>query len=175
MARCKCRCCGNSLDTKTAYRVVIKEKNAYFCDEDCYNKYLADKAEQDKINAEYDEIYELTKQIFGYEFTGYSLIKREVNTWEKVGTRAKIIAYLKENKDWLSDVMSKEFASDFNRVRYYSVIVAGRLHDWKPKARVVEAPVATPQEPVEITDTTVNFYVNKKEKTKRRRGFSEEE
>jgi hypothetical protein len=30
--------------------------------------------------------------------------------------------------------MSKEFASDFNRVRYYSVIVAGKLHDFKPKA-----------------------------------------
>lgn len=133
MARCNCKYDKKQLDTKTAFKVVVKEKNTYFCDENCYNKYLADKAEQEKINAEYDEIYELTKQIFGYEFTGYSLLKREINTWEKVGTRAKIIAYLTENKDWLSNVMSKEFASDFNRVRYYSVIVAGKLHDFKPK------------------------------------------
>ena len=133
MARCNCKYDKKQLDTKTAFKVVIKEKNTYFCDENCYNKYLSDKAEQEKINAEYDEIYEITKEIFGYEFTGYSLLKREINTWEKVGTRQKIIAYLTENKDWLSNVMSKEFVSDFNRVRYYSVIVAGKLHDFKPK------------------------------------------
>lgn len=140
MARCNCKYDKKQLDTKTAFKVVIKEKNTYWCSEECYNHYLADKERQDKINAEYDEIYELTKQIFGYEFTGYSLLKREINTWEKVGTRTKIISYLKENKDWLSNVMSKEFASDFNRVRYYSVIVAGKLHDYKPKAIAAEKP-----------------------------------
>lgn len=146
MARCNCRYDKKQLDTKTAFKIVIKEKNAYFCTEECYNKYLADKEKQDKINAEYDEIYELTKQIFGYEFAGYSLLKREINTWEKVGTRAKIIAYLTENKDWLSGVMSKEFASDFNRVRYYSVIVAGKLHDFKPKTVETAPPKVVAEE-----------------------------
>lgn len=148
MARCKCRYDEKWIDTKTAFKVVIKEKNAYFCSEDCYNHFREAKEKQEKINAEYDQIYELTKQIFGYEFTGYSLLKREINTWEKVGTRAKIIAYLTENKDWLSGVMSKEFASDFNRVRYYSVIVAGKLHDYKPKATEVEKPKVVVEETI---------------------------
>lgn len=148
MARCKCQYDKKLLDTKIALKVVIKDKNTYWCSEDCYNKYLSDKEKQDKINAEYDEIYELTKQIFGYEFTGYSLLKREINTWEKVGTRAKIIAYLTENKDWLSTTMSKEFASDFNRVRYYSVIVAGKLHDFKPKAVDAEKPKIVVEETI---------------------------
>lgn len=146
MARCKCRYDAKWTDTKTAFKAVINGKNAYFCSEECYRKYLADKEKQDKINAEYDEIFELTKQIFGYEFTGYSLLKREINTWEKVGTRAKIIAYLTENKGWLSDVMSKEFASDFNRVRYYSVIVAGKLHDFKPKVIETTPPKVVAEE-----------------------------
>jgi YHS domain-containing protein len=133
MARCNCRYDKKQLDTKTAFKVVIDEKNTYWCSEDCYNHFREAKEKQEKINAEYDEIFELTKQIFGYEFTGYSLLKREINTWEKVGTRAKIIAYLKENKDWLSNTMSKSFASDYNRVRYYSTIIAGKLHDYKPK------------------------------------------
>jgi YHS domain-containing protein len=146
MARCKCKYDEKWLDTKTAFKTIIKEKNVYFCSEECYNHYLADKEKQDKINAEYDQIYELTKQIFGYEFTGYSLLKREINTWEKVGTRAKIIAYLTENKDWLSSVMSKEFVSDFNRVRYYSVIVAGKLHDFKPKVEETPKPKVAVEE-----------------------------
>ena len=151
--KCNCKYDKKQLNTKTAFKVVIKEKNTYFCDENCYNRYLADKAEQEKINAEYDEIYELTKQIFGYEFTGYSLLKREINTWEKVGTRAKIIAYLTENKDWLSNVMSKEFASDFNRVRYYSVIVAGKLHDFRPKPVEIEKPKVVVDETIYETPT----------------------
>ena len=153
MARCKCGYDKKQLDTKTAFKVVIKEKNTYWCSEECYNHYLADKEKQDKINAEYDEIYELTRQIFGYEFTGYSLLKREINTWEKVGTRAKIIAYLKENKDWLSGVMNKEFASDFNRVRYYSVIVAGKLHDFKPKVEIIEKPKIVVEETIYTAPT----------------------
>ena len=153
MARCNCRYDKKQLDTKTAFRVVIKEKNAYFCDEDCYNKYLADKAEQDKINAEYDEIIDITREIFGYEFQSIGLLRKEITAWEKVGTRAKIIAYLTENKDWLSDVMSKEFASDFNRVRYYSVIVAGKLHDFKPKAVEVEKPKVVVDQTIYDTPT----------------------
>lgn len=170
MARCKCTYDKKQLDTNTAFKVVIKEKNTYWCSEECYNKYLADKAEQDKINAEYDEIYELTKQIFGYEFTGYSLLKREIDTWEKVGTRQKIIAYLTENKSWLSSVMSKEFASDFNRVRYYSVIVAGKLHDFKPK-QIVE--IAKHEKTIEISGVgPVNY---KPRETRRGLDFLEDE
>ena len=133
MARCNCKYDKKQLDTKTAFKVVIKEKNTYFCDENCYNRYLAEKAEQEKINAEYDEIYDITREIFGYEFQSIGLLRKEITAWERVGTRQKIIAYLKENKSWLNDAMSKEFASDFNRVRYYSTIVIGKLHDWKPK------------------------------------------
>ena len=133
MAAPKCRYDKKQLDKKTAFKVVTNGENTYWCSEECYKLYLADKAKQDKINAEDDEIYELTKQIFGYEFQSRGLLRKEITTWEKVGTRQKIIAYLKENKEWLSDVMSKEFANDFNRMRYYSTIVASKLHDWKPR------------------------------------------
>jgi hypothetical protein len=148
MARAKCKYCGKWLDTKESIKVTDDGKNRYYCNAWCCTKHSEELIEKAKINAEYDEIYELTKQIFGYEFTGYSLLKREINTWEKVGTRKKIIAYLTENKGWLSDVMSKEFASDFNRVRYYSVIVAGKLHDFKPKAIEAEKPKVVVEETI---------------------------
>lgn len=133
MARAKCKYCGKWLDTKESIKITDDGKNRYYCNAWCCTKHSEELIEKAKINAEYDEIIDITREIFGYEFTGYSLLKREINTWEKVGTRAKIIAYLTENKDWLSTVMRKEFASDFNRVRYYSTIVAGKLYDWKPK------------------------------------------
>ena len=140
MARAKCKYCNEWINTSTAYKDIIEGKNIYCCSENHFQLYQHQTIEKAAIQDEYNQIFELTKQIFGYEFTGYSLLKREINTWEKVGTRAKIIAYLTENMDWLSNVMSKEFASDFNRVRYYSVIVAGKLHDFKPKQAEAEKP-----------------------------------
>ena len=146
MARCNCKYDKKQLDTKTAFKVVIKEKNTYFCDEICYNKYLADKAEKEKLQAEHDDVFELTKQIFGYDFQSRGLLRREVDAWAKISTMQKIIAYLKENQSWLTNVMSREFESDFHRVRYYSVIVSGKLHDFKPKETVVEVPKIVTEE-----------------------------
>ena len=159
MARAKCQWCKKEIDTKTAHREVIDGKNKYWCNDNCYEAYEADREKQAKIKAEYDEIYEITKEIFGYAFAGYSLLKREVVGWEKISNRQKIIAYLKENKAWLSGVMSKEFASDFNRVRYFSTIVAGKLHDWKPK--VVEPYKSVQPKAVETTFYEIGDVVRK--------------
>ena len=44
--------------------------------------------------------------------------------------------------------MSKAFNSDFHRVRYYSVIVAGKLHDFKPKPTEVDKPKVVVEETI---------------------------
>ena len=168
MARCKCKYDKKQLDTKTAFKVVIKDKNTYFCDEECYNKYLADKAEKEKLQAEHDEIFELTKQIFGYDFQSRGLLRREVDAWVKISAMQKIIAYLKENQSWLTNVMSREFESDFNRVRYYSVIVSGKLHDFKPKTESV-----VQEAHMEVCGVETNNY--KSTQTRRGLAFLEEE
>lgn len=135
MAKAKCKCCGAWLNTKEAIQVSDDGKNRYYCNARCRTKHSEELIAKATIKAEYDEIFELTKDIFGYEFNGYSLLKREISAWEKLTTRDKIIAYLKENKDWLSTTMSKEFSGDYNRVRYYSVVVSSKLHDYKPKVQ----------------------------------------
>ena len=168
MARCNCKYDKKQLDTKTAFKVVIKEKNTYFCDENCYNKYFADKAEKEKFQAEHDEVFELTKQIFGYDFQSRGLLRREVDAWVQISTMQKIIAYLKENQSWLTNIMSREFESDFNRVRYYSVIVSGKLHDFKPKSEDV-----IQETHMEVCGVETNNY--KSTQTRRGLAFLEEE
>lgn len=148
MAAPKCRYHNKQVDKQTAFKIVIKDKNTYWCCEECYNLYFADKERQDKIKAEYDEIFEITKEIFGYEFAGYSMLKKEVSTWEKLSTRQKIIAYLNDNKAWLSTTMSKSFANDYNRVRYYSTIIASKLHDYQPRVEIAERPKVVVEETI---------------------------
>lgn len=182
--RVVCKYCKAKVEKADALQVPGEKYNTYYCNQECYDKAnaekkvkeierLAKKQEREeyvKEKAEYDEIFEETKAIFGYEFQGYGILKREVKNWEKLADRKKILSYLKENEDFLSSTLArKEFANDFNRVRYYSVIVSSKLHDYRGQLPVVDN--AMPKEVVEDTDYIMP--INKKKKTERRKGFGE--
>ena len=151
--RVTCRYCKSKIEKKDALQIPGEKYNTYYCNQECYDKENAEKKAKEierlakkqekeeyaKEKAEYDEIFEETKTIFGYEFQGYGILKREVKNWEKLADKKKILSYLKENEDFLSSTLArKEFANDFNRVRYYSVIVSSKLHDYKGQPPVVE-------------------------------------
>ena len=151
--RVTCRYCKSKIEKKDALQITGEKNNTYFCNQECYDKASAEKKAKEierlakkqereeyaKEKAEYDEIFEETKTIFGYEFNGYGILKREVKNWEKLADKKKILSYLKENEDFLSSTLArKEFANDFNRVRYYSVIVSSKLHDYKGRSPVVD-------------------------------------
>ena len=78
---------------------------------------------------------------------------KEIIAWEKLATRQKIIAYLNENKDWLSTTMNKEFNGDYNRVRYYSAVVSSKLHDFKPCVEEEKKPKVSVDETIYDTPT----------------------
>jgi hypothetical protein len=136
MARAKCRQCSTFVNTNDAIKEVINNKPAYWCSEKCKTLYDEAQAKVAATKAEYDEIVALTREIFGYNIVSLGLLRKEINTWETLSTRQKIIAFLKANKDWLSATMRKEFPNDFCRVRYYSTIVSSKLHDFKPKENI---------------------------------------
>lgn len=182
--RVTCRYCKSKIEKKDALQIPGEKYNTYYCNQECYDKANAEKKAKEierlakkqekeeyaKEKAEYDEIFEETKAIFGYEFQGYGILKREVKNWEKLADRKKILSYLKENEDFLSSILArKEFANDFNRVRYYSVIVSSKLHDYRGQLPVVDDTM--PKEVVEDTDYIMP--INKKKKIERRKGFGE--
>lgn len=185
--RVTCRYCKSKIEKKDALQIPGEKYNTYYCNQECYDKANAEKKAKEierlakkqereeyvKEKAEYDEIFEETKAIFGYEFQGYGILKREVKNWEKLADKKKILSYLKENEDFLSSTLArKEFANDFNRVRYYSVIVSSKLHDYREKR--VQLPVVDDAMPKEVVeDTDYIMPINKKKKTERRKGFGE--
>ena len=158
MARAKCQYDKKQVDTNTAFKIVQNGKNLYWCSEECYNLQKQRDAQMAATKAEYDEIFEITKQIFGYDFCGYSLLKREITAWERLTTRQNIISYLKENRDWLSRTMSKEFQSDYNRVRYYSAVISSKLHDYKPKVNTNFQQQTKVKNSFELYEPTIQTY-----------------
>lgn len=177
MARCKCKWDKAPLDTKEAFKVIEDGKNIYFCGEECYKKYANEKEIKEKEAADKNRAYRVMCDILDQSEIINSALWKEYNLWRKVATGKQVADYLEENRDFLRQSVSRIGGPLYNKIRYMSVIVCNKIADYVEKANVREKreEEIKVQEPVEINDLTVNFYINKKEKTRRRRGFSEEE
>lgn len=145
----KCRQCGTKIDRKTAFKVVVGGKNAYYCNEAEYQKTLHEK--EIKNNT-----YDCINQIFGYKVLNSALFK-EINLLLQVYSYEHILAYLMENKNYITKVLEKDFVSEYAKIRYFSAIIKNNIADFKMKE---------PEKPREIdVDMPIRNY---KRKNKRR-------
>lgn len=149
--KAKCRICGESLDTKTAYKVVTldknkKEKKAYYCSQEEYD---TDKAKKEKAEEDKDKVYRAICDIVGRKEIVNSALWAEKKIWNKVATDEVIGRYLSENKEYLSSVIGRLDDVEYNRIRYLSAILKNKLGDYKPKAVVKEA--EKPKTKIEMT------------------------
>ena len=119
MARkCKCRYCGNSLTTDTAYKVKVNEKsNLYYCSKNEYDELL--KEENSK-----KECIEYIKQITNDKFLSPIMKKKLVETREYYDY-VVIKKCFKENENTIKWALTnKEFNSEFIRAKYiFSIIL----------------------------------------------------
>ena len=163
--RAKCRICGKSLDTKTAYLVITldknkKEKKAYYCNKE---EYEADEAKKKKASEDKDRAYYLICDIIGRKKIRNSALWKEWAIWNEVSTDEVIGKYLEENKEYLSNLIGRLDDVEYNRIRYLSAILKNKLGDYKPKVVVKE--IVTPKIQDEHYET--------KFKLKQRRGFED--
>lgn len=146
--RAKCRICGEALDTKTAYLVVINGKKAYYCNAD---EFEADEAKKKKVVEDKEKVYRLICNIIGRKEIVNSALWKEKAIWNKVATDEVIAQYLEENKDYLTSMIGRLDDVEYNRIRYLSAILKNKLGDYKPKVVVKET-----QKQKIVVDTT--FY-----------------
>ena len=151
----KCRKCGEKVDIKEAFKVVVGKANTYYCNEEEYNSILAAR----KVK---DDTFECINRIFGYIVTNTALFK-EINALVKVYDYELILSYLEENFDFLYEVVHRDFEREYNKIRYFSAILNNNLADYRAE-QIQPEPVK--QEEVEVIE---NHY---KRKT-RRRGLDE--
>ena len=140
--RAKCRICGESLDTKTAYLVVTVDKNkkikkAYYCSQE---EYETDTKKKEKIAEHKDNVYRLICEIIERKEITNTALFAEWKIWNKVADNEKIGQYLDENKTYLCSIIAKLEDKEFNRIRYLSAILKNNLGDFKPEAKETEKP-----------------------------------
>lgn len=122
--KAKCKYCGKSIDTNSAYKIVVGKTNKYYCNEEEYN--IIHKAQQIK-----DDTYNLIYEIFGRKITN-TILYKEINELSSVYLFEKIETYLSRNKEYLSNlIQNKTFQSEYAQIRYFSAILKNNLTDFK--------------------------------------------
>lgn len=149
MAKAKCRICGESLDTTTAYKVISydasgKEKRAYYCSQEEYEE---EENRKKKAADDKDRVYRLICDIICRKEIINTVLWKEWKLWNKVATDELIGQYLEENKIYLTSVIARLDDVEFNRIRYLSAIIKNKLGDFKPKAK------ETPKPKVQVEET----------------------
>lgn len=136
----KCKCHTNKkIDRDKAFKVVVNNKNEYYCTEQDYLKIKEDKEIRklliDKIN-----------EVFGYVITNTILFK-ELSEIAKIYPHAKINSYINDNLQLLQKYMSKSFNNEYGKIKYFTTILKNNLKDY-----IVSIPVVIKQSDAEIVE-----------------------
>lgn len=140
-----CRGCGKKVDRDSAYKVTKGKTNFYFCSENEYKQIFAEK---EKAQETRNELQSLIDDIFGYPVTNTALYK-EQSEWAKVKPLETVIAYLNDNKQYISTTLeNKSFNNEYGKIRYFSAIVKNNIQSYVPSR-----PEIIKRADVEIYDT----------------------
>lgn len=131
----KCKICGKLIDREIAYNVVIKDKNNYYCSEQEYNDVQNNKKQEQELK---DNTYKFIEEIIGR--TTNTILYKEVGIWLTVSDYKTILAYLKENKTTIENILSsKSFNTEYAKIRYFSAIVKNNISNFKaPTQEIVK-------------------------------------
>ena len=115
MAKCKCRICGTPHNTEDAYKVVVNNKNQYYCSQEEYEKDLTNKkkAAEDK-----ERVYRLICDIMGEKEILNTALWKEKTEWNKAFSDEFIAKYLQENQTYLTSAITRLDSSQFAKIRY---------------------------------------------------------
>lgn len=163
--KAKCRVCGESLDTMTAFKLIEhdtnnKAKTSYYCSRE---EYLEDSAKKEKESECKNKAYSLICGIIGREKIINTVLWKEWKEWNKVFSNETIASYLEENKAYLTSTISRLEDKEFNRIRYLSAILKNSLGDFKPTEKVQTV----------IKPIIQDEHYETKFKLKSRRGFED--
>lgn len=154
----KCRVCGAKIEKQDAYAVITDKDRKYYCSKEEVDALTAKK----KLK---DDIYNIICDIFGYKVQN-SILFKEQTIWCEICDDEKILAYLQENKDYITNAINRldSNSKEFAKIRYFSAILKNNLHDFaacKPKI-----------EPVKI-NTDFEMYEPVVSSRQKRRGLSD--
>lgn len=145
MRQVKCRNCGTFINRDSAISVQNEKAKLWYCNENCRQQAEEKKIAAQKEQAGKDAIYNEICSIFNYKLTNTALYK-EWAIWNQVADNRKILAYLKENHDYIAGAIGRLSGSEYAKIRYLSAVLKNSLHDYEVKVVEEEKPIDKPME-----------------------------
>jgi hypothetical protein len=152
MAKVTCHYCKEKIDKKDAIGLPYGKKTRYYCPNHV--------GKQPPKEAMYDLVYE----IFGCKVLN-TILYKEFDEIARIHTYEKMIIYLQDNKQYLEQVMNKEFSSEYAQIRYFASILKNNLTDF-----VVQQPKSVIKK---VVEADLDISANKYKATKQRRGMDD--
>ena len=85
-------------------------------------------------------MYWLICDIIGRKEIINTALWSERKIWSTIATDEIIATYLEQNKDYLSDTISRIEDKEFNRIRYLSAIIKNNIGDFIQNVKIEEKP-----------------------------------
>ena len=201
--RVTCRYCKSKIEKKDALQIPGEKYNTYYCNQECYSNYFAEKEKTKNENeavkrakeierlakkqekerqieeqkaasaarkAKRDAVYDELCDIFGYEVQNTVLFTEWI-LWNKLADDEKILAYLKEHKDYIKGATARASSTEYAKIRYMSAILKNNLKDYSnSRGQRVQLPVVDDAMPKE---SSFVLFEPVKENKKVRKSFAE--
>ena len=201
--RVTCRYCKSKIEKKNALQIPGEKYNIYYCNQECYSNYFAEKEKTKNENeavkrakeierlakkqekerqieeqkavsaarkAKRDAIYDELCDIFGYEVQNTVLFTEWI-LWNKLADDEKILAYLKEHKDYIKGATARASGTEYAKIRYMSAILKNNLKDYSnSRGQRAQLPVVDDAMPKE---SSFVLFEPVKENKKVRKSFAE--
>ena len=201
--RVTCRYCKSKIEKKNALQILGEKHNTYYCNQECYSNYFAEKEKTKNENeavkrakeierlakkqekerqieeqkaasaarkAKRDAVYDELCDIFGYEVQNTVLFTEWI-LWNKLADDEKILAYLKEHKDYIKGATARASGTEYAKIRYMSAILKNNLKDYSnSRGQRAQLPVVDDAMPKELSFV---LFEPVKENKKVRKSFAE--
>ena len=201
--RVTCRYCKSKIEKKNALQILGEKHNTYYCNQECYSNYFAEKEKTKNKNeavkrakeierlakkqekerqieeqkavsaarkAKRDAVYDELCDIFGYEVQNTVLFTEWI-LWNKLADDEKILAYLKEHKDYIKGATARASGTEYAKIRYMSAILKNNLKDYSnSRGQRAQLPVVDDAMPKE---SSFVLFEPVKENKKVRKSFAE--
>ena len=201
--RVTCRYCKSKIEKKNALQILGEKHNTYYCNQECYSNYFAEKEKTKNENeavkrakeierlakkqekerqieeqkavsaarkAKRDAVYDELCDIFGYEVQNTVLFTEWI-LWNKLADDEKILAYLKEHKDYIKGATARASGTEYAKIRYMSAILKNNLKDYSnSRGQRAQLPVVDDAIPKE---SSFVLFEPVKENKKVRKSFAE--
>ena len=162
MRQVKCRNCGTFINRDSAISIQNGKAKLWYCNENCRQQAEEKKIAAQKEQVGKDAIYNEICDIFNYKIVNTALW-REWAIWNQVADNRKILAYLKENHDYIAGAIGRLSGSEYAKIRYLSAVLKNSLHDYKVTKQAEPEKIRVD---CEVYEPTVSCK-------KKRRGLSE--